>query len=110
MKNPMTNKSAAIIGITFALPLLSPTMAEAAPTSNQNQGNPLAAPTPLTESELDAVTAGHYQKLPVLPRPWPKPWPIWTPIKKPPVATTLAIGEEGGCYPYPIMTGTTDRP
>ena len=126
LESVMSKKASTVIGATIALPLLSHTMAGFANASDLKVDDIVGVPFELTERELDTVTAGRYEKLPVLPRDpgwgpikeWPPmmttmaigeegggydPRPIVKPIEEPPIATTLALGEEGGFYPfYPV--------
>lgn len=95
----MKRNTSVVIGATFVLPLLTAGTGHAAPTSDGAASPPPAAATRLTEAELDTVTAGAASVLPVLP----SHYPVWEPIGQPPIATTLAIGEEGGYCPYPIV-------
>lgn len=101
----MNTKSGVIIGATFALPLISSAMPTDTVTSEAHANDPTTTPTTLTESALDAITAGTDRMQPwrwlELPR-----YPIFEPIKEPPTVTTMAIGEEGDHYPipsYPIL-------
>jgi hypothetical protein len=95
----MKRNASLVVGATFALPLLTVGTVQQALAGGSAVGDLPAAAMQLTDGELDTVTAGALSALPLLPRQFP----ICEPIGQPPIVTTLAIGEEGGYYPYPIV-------
>lgn len=101
----MKRNTSVVLSATFALPLLTGITAQPAP-ANDSPVSGLSAATRLTAAEMDAVTAGAFSALPLLPHRYP----ICEPIVRPPVATTLAIGEEGGYYPYPVVLEPIPEP